>query len=176
MLKHHPASALDTLLHILNDIWCSGNFPPGWRTSTVIPVLRQGKEDTDPCSYRPIALASCICKIMDRMINDRLVWYVEKNKLLSSVQCGFRKRRSTTDHVETFCSGSICTTATRRCCILSSWKSLWHYTKVWKYERFTRFGFACKVSRVGEIKSVKGLRWIWKVMMQIWLHYIVLWN
>ena len=76
MLKHLPASALDTLLHILNDIWSSGNFPPGWRTSTVIPVLKPGKEDTDPCSYRPIALMSCICKIMERMINDGLVWYL----------------------------------------------------------------------------------------------------
>ena len=39
------------------------------------------------------------------MINDRLVWYLEKNKLLFSVQCGFRKQRSTTDHLirlETF--------------------------------------------------------------------------
>ena len=48
---------------------------------------------------------SCICKIMERMINDRLVWFLEKNKLLSSVQCGFRKRRSATDHLvclETF--------------------------------------------------------------------------
>jgi len=42
---------------------------------------------------------------MERMINDRLVWYLEKNKLLSSVQCGFPKRRSTTDYLvrlETF--------------------------------------------------------------------------
>ena len=42
---------------------------------------------------------------MERMINDRLVWFLEKNKLLSSVQCGFRKRRSTIDHlvhIETF--------------------------------------------------------------------------
>ena len=105
MLKHLPAAAFDTLLHIINDIWSSGNFPPCWRTSTVIPVWKPGKEDTDPCSYRPVALTSCICKIMERMINDRLVWYLEKNKLLSSVQCGFRKRRSTTDHLvclETF--------------------------------------------------------------------------
>jgi len=105
MLKHLPAVALDTLLHILNDIWSSGNFPPGWRTSTVILVLKPGKEDTDPYSYRSIALTSCICKIVERMINDRLVWYLEKNKLLSSVQCSFRKRCSTTDHLvclETF--------------------------------------------------------------------------
>ena len=94
MLKHLPAVALDTLLHILNDIWSSGKFPLGWRTSIVIPVLKlkPGKEDTDPCSYRPIALTSCICKIMERVINDRLVWFLEKNKLLSSVQCGFQLR------------------------------------------------------------------------------------
>jgi len=42
---------------------------------------------------------------MERMINDRLVWYLEKNNLLTPVQCGFRKCRSTTDHLvrlETF--------------------------------------------------------------------------
>ena len=33
------------------------------------------------------------------MINNRLVWYLEKNKLITSVQCGFRKQRSTTDHL-----------------------------------------------------------------------------
>ena len=39
------------------------------------------------------------------MINDRLVWYLEKHKLLSSIHCGFRKNRSTTSHLarlETF--------------------------------------------------------------------------
>jgi len=33
------------------------------------------------------------------MINSRLVWYLERNKLISPMQCGFRKRRSTTDHL-----------------------------------------------------------------------------
>ena len=39
------------------------------------------------------------------MINDHLVWYLEKHKLLTPVQCGFRKHRSTADHLvclETF--------------------------------------------------------------------------
>ena len=105
MLKHLPGAALETLLHVSNDVWISGNFPESWRTSTVIPVLKAGKDESDPSSYRPIALTSCICKIMEQMINDRLVWYLEKHKLLSSVQCGFRKNRSTTDHLvclETF--------------------------------------------------------------------------
>ena len=39
------------------------------------------------------------------MINDHLVWYLEKHELLSCVQRGFRKNCSTTDHLvrlETF--------------------------------------------------------------------------
>jgi len=105
MLKLLPDAALETLLHVLNDIWISSNFPESWRTSTIPPVLKPGKDESDPSSYRPIALMSCICKIMERMINDRLVWYLEKHKLLTPVQCGFRKNRSTTDHLvrlETF--------------------------------------------------------------------------
>jgi len=78
MPKHLPGAALETLLHVLNDIWINGNFPESWRTSAVIPVLKAGKDESDPSSYRPIALMSCICKIMERMINDCLVWYLEK--------------------------------------------------------------------------------------------------
>ena len=33
------------------------------------------------------------------MINSRLVWYLERNKLISPLHCGFRKQRSTTDHL-----------------------------------------------------------------------------
>ena len=33
------------------------------------------------------------------MINDRLVWYLENNKILTDIQCGFRKRKSTLDHL-----------------------------------------------------------------------------
>jgi len=39
------------------------------------------------------------------MINDRLVWYLAKHKLLTPVQCGFRKQRGNIDHLvrlETF--------------------------------------------------------------------------
>jgi len=43
----------------------------------VLPIPKADKHKTDPCS-RPIALTSCLCKIAERMINDRLVWHLEK--------------------------------------------------------------------------------------------------
>ena len=33
------------------------------------------------------------------MINNRLVWYLERNNFVTPVQSGFRKQRSTTDHL-----------------------------------------------------------------------------
>jgi len=36
---------------------------------------------------------------MGKLVTNRLTYYVEKNKLLTNVQTGFRKGRSTTDHI-----------------------------------------------------------------------------
>ena len=106
LLKHMPSSSLLLLLYIINKSWLSGDFPSDWRKAIVIPIPQPGKYPTNPTNYRPIALTSCICKTMERMINRRLVWYLESHKLRTNVQCGFRSRRSTVDHLvrfETFC-------------------------------------------------------------------------
>ena len=78
MLKHLPSDALQSLLNTLNDIWLTGNFPPSWRQSHIVPIPKAGKDSSDPSNYRPIALTSCVCKVMERMVNNRLVWYLEK--------------------------------------------------------------------------------------------------
>ena len=36
------------------------------------------------------------------MVNDRLVWYLEKHKLITNFQSGFRKQRGTVDHLIRF--------------------------------------------------------------------------
>ena len=99
LLKHLPDASLLLLLNIFNIIWLSGDFPSDWRKAIVIPISKPGKDPTNPTNYRPIALTSCICKTMERMINRRLVWYLESHKLLTNVQCGFRSKRSTVDHL-----------------------------------------------------------------------------
>ncbi|GFT61589.1 putative RNA-directed DNA polymerase from transposon BS [Trichonephila clavipes] len=67
--------------------------------ATVIPILKPGKVATDPLSYRPIALTSCFCKTLERMVNTRLVYVLEKEKCISPLQSGFRKGRSTLDNL-----------------------------------------------------------------------------
>ena len=40
-----------------------------------------------------------MCKTFERVVNERLVWYLEANHILTEYQSGFRKRRSTTDQL-----------------------------------------------------------------------------
>ena len=61
MLKHLPSDALQSLLNTLNDIWLTGNFPPSWRQSHIVPIPKAGKDSSDPSNYRPIARTSCVC-------------------------------------------------------------------------------------------------------------------
>ena len=101
-LKHLPLRSLDILLHIFIQIWHSGILPDSWKEAIVIPIPKPGKDSTNPANYRPIALTSFICKTLERMVNDRLVWFLEKNKLIATVQSGFRKQRGTLDHLVRF--------------------------------------------------------------------------
>jgi len=48
-----------------------------------MPVPKPGKDTSSPTNYRPIALTSCVCKVMERMVNNRLVWYLERNKIIT---------------------------------------------------------------------------------------------
>ena len=94
LLKHLPAESKSLLLDIFNYIWRSGNFPKCWSEAIVIPIPKPGKDHSDPNNYRPISLTSCVCKTLERMINDRLVWYLEDNNILADIQCGFRNPRA----------------------------------------------------------------------------------
>ena len=97
-----PQDCLKILLQLLNTIWLTGKIPSSWKEATVVPIPKPNKDLSDPTNYRPIALTSCLCKTMERMVNDRLVWVLESKKLLSKFQCGFRKDHSTLDHLVRF--------------------------------------------------------------------------
>ena len=101
LLKHLPEDSLLLLLYIFNHIWLTQYFPVSRKTAIIIPVPKPGKVLSDPGSYRPIALTSCLCKTMERMVNSRLTWYLESHMVITEYQSGFRRRRSTVDNLVT---------------------------------------------------------------------------
>lgn len=89
--------ALFKLLKLYNKIWAEGKLPSAWKHSIVIPVGKPGKDRSEATNYRPIALTSNMCKIMERMITSRLTYEIENRGLVTPHQSGFRKGRTTMD-------------------------------------------------------------------------------
>ena len=95
LLKHLPLNTQKELLFILNASWTTGWCPQAWRTATIVLFLK--KDPQAVSSYRPIALTSTIGKCLERLIVNRLSWWLEAKSLLNPWQAGFCKRRCTTD-------------------------------------------------------------------------------
>jgi len=99
MLQKLPKCSIKAVLKLFNQIWISDDFPVSWRHSIVLPVLKAGKDPSHATSYRPISLTPTLCKLMEKLVTNRLTYFVEKHNILNNIQCGFRKGRSTIDHI-----------------------------------------------------------------------------
>lgn len=77
-IKQAPESTRHVILELYNEIWSNGTHPEMWKEAIIIPLLKLGKDPTSPASYRPISLTSCLSKLLEKMVNLRLRWYLEK--------------------------------------------------------------------------------------------------
>ena len=87
------------LLDILNFSFNTGQIPQTWRNAVIIPLLKAMKPASQLSSYRPIALTSCVVKLFERMIANRIATMAENNGWFHRYQAGFRKGRSCTDQI-----------------------------------------------------------------------------
>ena len=68
-------------------------IPTEWKHSYINPIPKKGSR-TDPANYRPIAITSIFCRIMERIIHQQISSYLFTNSLLSSSQHGFQTGKS----------------------------------------------------------------------------------
>ena len=97
MLMHLGKKASAALLSIFNNSFKTGKVPQVWRDVHMIPIHKQGKNPSRTDSYIPISLTSCCGKVMERMVNSRLMWRLEDNNLLPKKQAGLSRNHSTED-------------------------------------------------------------------------------
>ena len=88
--------AVKVLHSICQQIWKTQQWPQDWKRSLFIPVSKKG--NAKECSnYCTIALISHASKVMLKILQAKLQWYV--NHGISDVQPGFRKGRGTRDQI-----------------------------------------------------------------------------
>ena len=69
-------------------------FPHQWKHPHILPFYKSGDKDK-VSNYRPISLLPILSKILEKVIANQLMSYLETNKLLSNHQHGFRSNLST---------------------------------------------------------------------------------
>ena len=94
VVKYLASELSEPFTHIINLSFITGNIPVDMKTTIIIPVYKAG-DNREFTNYRPISLLPCFSKVLEKMMNKRLVNYLNKVGILSEHQFGFRKNYST---------------------------------------------------------------------------------
>ena len=60
-----------------------GVVPSEWKEANVILLFKKGSRNKYNENYRPVSLASVICKLLERLIKDHMVDFLVRHKLLN---------------------------------------------------------------------------------------------
>ena len=63
----------------------------------MVPVFKNVGEKSKAKNYHPVSLLSMVSKVFEKLVNNRLVDYLQKRGFFSDFQYGFRSSRSTAD-------------------------------------------------------------------------------
>lgn len=102
ILKCAGLSQPQVLLEVFNEVLRTGVFPEVWKIAKVVLIMKLGKPEFSPSSYRPLCLLSTTGKLFESLIARRLQQALGEDGL-SGDQYGFRPKRSTVNAVERVC-------------------------------------------------------------------------
>ena len=101
--KYGGEDALTYLWKLYQRVFDGEDFPIDWARGLIFPLFKGGPEEfkLDPNKYRGITLLSVVGKTYTKILNSRLSDYCEKHGIIVDEQAGFRRNRSTADHLFT---------------------------------------------------------------------------
>ncbi len=94
VIKAIATEISEPLSHIFNLSFLSGTIPDDLKIALVTPIFK-ANENNEFKNYRPISVLTCFSKLLEKLMYKRLINHIEKNKILTQNQYGFRENRST---------------------------------------------------------------------------------
>ena len=99
LIKKLPEKMKQSMCQVFSDAIRLGYFPKKWKTAVVKLIPKPNKDTKFAKNYRPISLLSCIGKVIERIIANRVSTYLEENKMLAATQSGFRRKHMTSEQL-----------------------------------------------------------------------------
>lgn len=94
-LANLPNKMLINFTKIINASLSLGYYPEIWKTSIMIFIPKANKSPLQHTNYRPISLLSVPGKIVEKLVNNRLMNTLTQKKIHNEHQHGFRPERGT---------------------------------------------------------------------------------
>lgn len=98
VLKLAKSVIVPPLTNICNLAIRNGIFPNIFKRALIHPIHKAGDRHSVN-NYRPISVLPALSKVLERLLNKRLIQFLDKNNILSKSQFGFRPKKSTEDAV-----------------------------------------------------------------------------
>ena len=93
IIKRSINSIFSPLTHIVNLSIVHGIVPNELKIARVVPIFKSGDKALFS-NYRPISVLPCFSKILERIIYNHVINYLNDFNVLCDNQYGFRKNRS----------------------------------------------------------------------------------
>ena len=95
MIKCLPRFYISYLTYLFNHLLNLNYFPRAWKVATVAPLPKPNLDHSEPSNYRPISLLSCISKLFEYVLAQRLDELYDLKNIPIPEQYGFRRKHST---------------------------------------------------------------------------------
>ena len=99
VIKRIPDGYLEEIAKVFSACLKVGYFPSAWKTAKTILIPKPGKDSREAKNFRPISLLSCLGKLLERLLANRISKYMEEKKLFTSSQSGFRSNHMTAEQL-----------------------------------------------------------------------------
>ena len=76
----------------------TGIFPTAEKIAKVTPIYKSGERSIFD-NYRPISIPNILSKVVEKVVSEQIIDFLEENNLLYEHQYGFRRNRCTQDAV-----------------------------------------------------------------------------
>ena len=94
VIKSIKHSVKIPLAHISNLSFTSGIFPKELKIANIVPIFKADDEMVFT-NYRPVSVLPVFSKLLERLMYNRLIDYINENQILYKYQFGFQKGKST---------------------------------------------------------------------------------
>ena len=96
LLKECINDLLPFLAAMCNASLLEGSLPLSQRHAIVTPILKKSTLDSGLVNnYRPIPNLTFVSKIVERLVSEQLVEYLQDNNLMPNLQSAYRRHHST---------------------------------------------------------------------------------